>query len=136
MATNTAPQRAAEAIMSGLLGSSSATWLRPGISANRCMALRSTSARRTYSSARAMRISYRTRPSLHHGVKQRRRRGCNVGLPHQALADQIGLHPGAGEAGEVGGCKNAALTDEHAILRHARRQPFAHGEARREGVQV
>ena len=44
--------------------------------------------------------------------------------------------PIALQAGDVGGREDAALADEHAILRHQRREPLADGEDRLEGAEV
>ena len=62
--------------------------------------------------------------------EQRARRGGDVGLPHQALADQEGRDAGAGEAGEVGRRVDAAFADHDAVVGDARRQPLAERRGR------
>src|SRR4051812_21704536 len=57
--------------------------------------------------------------------QQRTGRGGNVGLPHQALADQEGRHADALEPGEIGGREDAALADHQPIAGDQRRECFA-----------
>ena len=58
-------------------------------------------------------------------VSKRARGRRDIGLPHQAFADQEGRHADAFEPREIGGCENAAFADHQAILRDQRRQRLA-----------
>src|SRR5689334_6320888 len=68
--------------------------------------------------------------------EQRARGGRDVGLPHQALADQEGRHADALEAGEIGGREDAALADHQPVRRDQRRQRFAGRERGLERAQI
>jgi hypothetical protein len=55
-------------------------------------------------------------------------RGSDIGLSHQALADEIGAYAGAAETRDVGVGEDAALADKHTIRRDERRQMLGDGE--------
>src|SRR5262245_55680325 len=52
----------------------------------------------------------------------------NVLLPHQAFADEEGANADGGKPCKVGRRVDAAFADDQLVLRHARREPLAHGE--------
>src|SRR6476620_2527373 len=56
--------------------------------------------------------------------EQRLGRGGKIFLPHQAFADQEGRHAGLPEAGEVGGCEDAALANHDIAVWNARCEPL------------
>ena len=62
--------------------------------------------------------------------------GGNIGLPHQALADEDGRHAGRREPREVGRRVDAAFGDDNALARDLRRQPLADRERGLEGAQI
>src|SRR3954452_19489025 len=64
------------------------------------------------------------------------RRSGNIGLPHQALADQEGRHADALEPGEIGGREDAALADHQPVAGDQRRQCFAGRKRGFEGAQI
>ena len=68
--------------------------------------------------------------------QQRAGRRGDVGLPHQAFADQEGRHADARQPREIGGREDAAFADHQAIFRDQRRQRFAGRKRGLEGAQV
>src|SRR3569623_2089342 len=62
--------------------------------------------------------------------------GGDVGLPHQAFADEEGRDADFRQPRNVGGREDAALTDHDAVLRHRRRQCLAGRERGLEGAQI
>src|SRR3954462_6602098 len=81
-------------------------------------------------------MSARARRARRLARQQGARRSGNVGLPHQALADQEGRHADALEPGEIGGREDAALADHQPVLRNKRRQCFAGRKRGFEGAQI
>src|SRR3954449_1450381 len=63
-------------------------------------------------------------------------RSGNVGLLHQALADQESRHADAFEPGEIGGREDAALADHQPVAGDQRRQCFAGRKRGFEGAQI
>src|SRR5262245_47362163 len=78
----------------------------------------------------------RPQPSLRSGAEQRAGGGGDVGLPHQALADQERMHARLREPLEVGMAVDAALGDDDAVLRHPWRQLLGRLKRGVEGLQV
>src|SRR5262245_29163369 len=68
--------------------------------------------------------------------QQGARCGSDVGLPHQALADQEGRHTDALEPGEVGLREDAALADHQTVARDQWRQRLAGRKRGLEGAQI
>ena len=68
--------------------------------------------------------------------EQRARCRRDIGLPHQAFADQEGRHADAFEPRKIRGRKNAALADHQAISGDQRRQRLAGRKRGLEGAQI
>src|SRR3981189_3268384 len=57
--------------------------------------------------------------------QQRAGRRRDIGLPHQAFADQKRRHAQPRQPRQIGGCKDAACADHQAVARDQRRQRLA-----------
>ena len=68
--------------------------------------------------------------------QQRPRRGLDIVLPHQALADKEGPHPRAGKALAVGVGVDAAFADQQRACGRERGEAFGGGEIGGEGFQI
>src|SRR4051812_46552885 len=68
--------------------------------------------------------------------EQRFGRGGNIFLPHQAFANQKGRYAGPIEAGEIGGCEDAALADHNIAFGDERSEPLGCLQRRLEGLQI
>ena len=71
-------------------------------------------------------------------LARQQRAGCggDVGLPHQAFADEEGGDADPCKPREIGRREDAAFADHQAVLRNVRRQRFAGRERRFEGAEV
>src|SRR5262249_45124462 len=68
--------------------------------------------------------------------QQRPRRRGDIGLPHQAFADQEGRHPHALQPRKISRCENAAFADHEPVARDQRRQGLAGFQRGLEGAEV
>src|SRR5690606_36905060 len=64
------------------------------------------------------------------------RRGLDIGLTHQAFADEEGAHAGTREAGEIIRREDTAFADNELSLRHERGEALGRGERCLEGLEV
>ena len=68
--------------------------------------------------------------------QQRAGGGGDVGLAHEAFADEEGVHAGLGQPLQVGVAGDAAFGDDDAVLRHARGEPLGRLQRGGEGLEV